>query len=218
MDLSKPVSSWETELYSIKGIENRINYLEETIILDLNDSWDGYLNKKMEYINENMHLEDSIADPGVMRLHTINERKIKDYDKRAKELEIEIERARNYLYSFYSWIENKHLLNQDPPKTVKKSIGESKLTMDQISLLAFYLRRKRIVSPGIENKQLGEAFSIITQFSKGQISKTIVLDNQEPFKITSKETDFAEIIKNLKELINTIEADKVKYKTDGEIK
>jgi len=144
MDISAPVSNWETELFSIKGIENRINYLEETIIKDLNDSYNGYLTKKMEYINENMHLEDSISDPGVMRLHTINERKIKNYNEWSKELEIQINRARNYLYSFYSWTENKHLLNEDKSEHIGNN---TTLTIKERLIILQYLQDK-IKIPG----------------------------------------------------------------------
>lgn len=143
MDLSTPLTSWETELFSIKGIENRINYLEETILV-LNDSFDGYLSKKMECLNENLHLEDTITEPGIMRLHTINERKIKDYQSYADEMETQINRVRNYLYSFYSWIENKHLINEETPEPEKKIY--TFLSIKERLIIMQYLKDEQLIN------------------------------------------------------------------------
>jgi len=80
------------------------------------------------------------------------------------------------------------------PKPNKKELEKSSLTQPQTALLAYYLRKNKLVSHNADNKLLANTFSQITGFEVAQFQKTLKLNNRESWEITDIKTDFSTLV------------------------
>ena len=131
-------------------------------------------------------------------------------------------RDTNFIIEHLNELLNPEIQEQPESKELKsktriKELEKSVLSQPQIALLAYYMRKNKIVCRNIENKQLAIAFSILANLEAEQLGKTLKVDKSESFCISDKESDYTILLNKLRALIATINEDLIKYKENSKI-